>query len=67
MEEDGGARVRLTSEIGVSGLMRLMLPMIERTVRKNVDAEFAVLKKLLESAPTASAPALTRTTGPRAR
>ncbi|MDQ3707382.1 MAG: SRPBCC family protein [Chloroflexota bacterium] len=50
LPEKGGSRVRLTAHMQASGLWRLLLPVIDRSTRKDLQAEFASLKKTLESA-----------------
>ncbi|MEW6086246.1 MAG: SRPBCC family protein [Chloroflexota bacterium] len=48
--ENGGSKVRLVAEMKATGLWRLILPLINSTARKELPAEFANLKKALESA-----------------
>jgi hypothetical protein len=49
LAETGGACVRLTAEMHAQGFWRLLLPVIDRSARKDLEAEFAYLKKVLES------------------
>jgi len=53
LAEGSGSRVRLAAEMRADGLWRLLLPLIDRSARKDLQAEFANLKKMLESAPHA--------------
>jgi hypothetical protein len=53
LAEEGGSRVRLTAEMSATGLWRLLLPLIDRSANKDLRAEFANLKRMLESAPQA--------------
>jgi uncharacterized protein YndB with AHSA1/START domain len=50
---EGGSKVRLIAEMRAGGLWRLLLPLIDRTADKDLRAEFANLKKVLELAPQA--------------
>jgi hypothetical protein len=47
-----GSRVRLTAEMRAPGLWRLLLPVIDRSARTDLRAEFANLKPILESTPS---------------
>jgi hypothetical protein len=49
LPENGGSLVRLTAEMRAIGLWRLLMPMIDRSVQKDLQAEFANLKKVLEA------------------
>jgi hypothetical protein len=49
--EEGRSRVRLVAEMRATGLWRLLLPLIDRSARKDLRAEFANLKTVLESSP----------------
>jgi len=51
--EGTGSRVRLAAEMRAPGLWRLLLPVIDRSARKDLSAEFANLKDVLESSPSA--------------
>jgi len=53
LAEEGGSRVRLEVEMHANGLLRLLQPLIDRGADKDLRAEFANLKKMLESAPQA--------------
>jgi hypothetical protein len=50
MPEGNGSRVRLTVEMRATGFWRLLMPVIDSSARKDLEAEFANLKKTLESA-----------------
>jgi uncharacterized protein YndB with AHSA1/START domain len=50
LAEANGSRVRLVAEMRANGLFRLLLPMIDRSVRHDLQGEFANLKRLLETA-----------------
>jgi uncharacterized protein YndB with AHSA1/START domain len=47
---EGGAQVWLTAEMRANGLWRLLLPLIDRSARKDLQAEFVNLKRVLEAA-----------------
>jgi uncharacterized protein YndB with AHSA1/START domain len=47
--EDGGSRVRLVAEMHANDLWRLLLPIIDRSAAKDLRAELANLKQVLES------------------
>jgi hypothetical protein len=49
LAEKGGSRVRLVAEMHAQGLWRLLMPVIDRAARQDLQAEFANLKKVLES------------------
>jgi hypothetical protein len=49
LEEGQGSRVRLEAEMHAQGFWRILLPIIDRSARKDLQAEFANLKKVLES------------------
>ena len=49
LEEKNGSRVRLVAEMHAQGFWRLLLPIIDRSARRDLEAEFANLKKVLES------------------
>ena len=49
MEENHGSRVRLVAEMHAQGFWRLLLPIIDRSAQRDLEAEFANLKKVLES------------------
>jgi len=51
LSAEGGSTVRLTVEMRANGLWRLLLPLITPGAEKDLRAEFANLKKMLESAP----------------
>jgi hypothetical protein len=51
LSEAGGSRVRLVAEMRARRLWRLLLPMIDRQTRKDLQSELINLKKVLESAP----------------
>ena len=53
LAEQDGCRVRREGDMRANGLMRLLLPMIKRSASKGFQAEFAQLKRVLESAPLA--------------
>lgn len=46
---NGGSQVRLTAEMHAQGLWRLLLPIIDRSARKDLETEFGNLKKILEA------------------
>jgi hypothetical protein len=46
---NGGSQVRLTAEMHAQGLWRLLLPIIDRSAQKDLEAEFGNLKKILEA------------------
>jgi len=48
LPEGRGSRVRLTAEMRAPGLMRLLLPFIDRVARKDLASEFEALKRVLE-------------------
>jgi hypothetical protein len=47
--DGSGSRVRLVAEMKATGFWRLLLPLIDSTARRDLQAEFANLKKVLES------------------
>ena len=47
--EGGGSRVKLTAEMHAVGFWKLLMPIIDSSARKDLQAEFANLKKMLES------------------
>ena len=49
LAEKGGSRVRLAAEMHAQGLWRLLMPVIDQSARQDLQAEFANLKKVLES------------------
>lgn len=49
LAENAGTLVRLTAEMHAPGLWRLLLPLIDRLARQDLQAEFANLRKVLES------------------
>lgn len=50
LAEAGGSRVRLVAEMRAVGLGRLLLPLIDRGARKDLETEFVNLKQVLETA-----------------
>jgi uncharacterized protein YndB with AHSA1/START domain len=44
-----GSKVQLTAEMHAHGFWRLLLPIIDASARKDLQAEFVNLKKMLES------------------
>jgi hypothetical protein len=48
--ENNGSHVRLEAEMHAQGFWRILLPLIDRSARKDLQAEFANLKQVLESA-----------------
>ncbi len=46
--EDGGTRLRYAFSLHAAGLMRLMEPMIGRSIRKGTEADLAKLRQLVE-------------------
>jgi hypothetical protein len=50
LAEMNGSRVRLAAEMQAQGLWRLLLPVIDRSARRDLQEEFANLKQVLESA-----------------
>jgi hypothetical protein len=49
LAEEGGSQVRLTAEMHAQGPGRLLLPLIDKWAKKELEAEFENLKKALES------------------
>jgi uncharacterized protein YndB with AHSA1/START domain len=49
LAENNGSRVRLEAEMHAQGFWRLLLPVIDRSARRDLQAEFVNLKKVLES------------------
>ena len=48
LSESDGATVHLSVEMHAPGLVRLLLPLIERTARRDLQSEFSKLKEILE-------------------
>lgn len=48
LSESDGATVRLSVKMHAPGLGRLLLPLIERSARKDLQREFSKLKEILE-------------------
>ena len=51
LSEGDGSIVRLEATMHAQGLWRLLLPLVDRTARKDLKAELENLKMVLESAP----------------
>jgi uncharacterized protein YndB with AHSA1/START domain len=51
---DGGTRVRLRAHGGLTGPMRIIEPLLGRTLRKQFTRHVATLKRVLEEAPVAA-------------
>jgi len=49
LPESNGSRVKLTAEMRAVGFWRLLMPIIDSSARKDLEAEFVDLKKMLES------------------
>jgi hypothetical protein len=49
LAENNGSRVRLEAEMHAQGFGRILLPLIDRSARRDLQSEFANLKKVLES------------------
>jgi uncharacterized protein YndB with AHSA1/START domain len=47
--EMNGSKLRLVAEMKAAGLWRLLLPLIDSAARKDLSAEFANLKRILET------------------
>ena len=47
---ESGSKVRLVAQMHANGLWRLLLPIVDRTASKDLRAEFANLKRILEAA-----------------
>lgn len=52
--EGSGSRVHLSAEMQAVGLWRILLPLIDRSARKDLQAEFANLKRMIESSSSTS-------------
>ena len=51
-EADGGTRIRFVGEGEPRGLLRFSQGLVERNVREQTEADFATLKRILESGPS---------------
>lgn len=49
LAENDGSRVRLEAEMHAQGFWRILLPVIDRSARRDLQDEFVNLKKVLES------------------
>jgi hypothetical protein len=49
LAENHGSRVRLEAEMRAQGFWRILLPVIDRSARRDLQGEFVNLKKVLES------------------
>jgi hypothetical protein len=49
LAENNGSRLRLEAEMHAQGFWRIRLPMIDRSARRDLQAEFVNLKRVLES------------------
>lgn len=49
LAENNGSRVRLEAEMCAQGFWRILLPLIDKSARRDLQAEFADLKQILET------------------